>query len=171
MDVPENHPLRRLFRSLADRALTQSSLRDRDIHGYLTDLLLEFMFVGKLYKLRNDQGNRLEYLVDMLQMAEEAPRRQRKAHYKHVGDYSLFILGMFPESLSRGKRAISTRYYADTGRRSYWAASQLERDTSSTVVYRKLADQFDPCVTCLSWVRHYTSDPFFQYMFRQFGIG
>ncbi len=168
--IPEDHPARRFFRGLADRALTQSSLRDRDIHRYLSDLLIEFMAIESLYKIRDEAGARVEYLVDMMRLVAELPPRQRKAHYKHIGDYSLFVLGMFPESLSRGKRMIPLSYYADTGRRGYWAASELEADAACTVVYRKLADQFEPCVTSLQWVRQYTSDPFYQFMFRQFGI-
>ncbi len=168
--IPEDHPARRFFHGLADRALTQSSLRDRDIHRYLSDLLIEFMAIESLYKIRDEAGARVEYLVDMMRLVAELPPRQRKAHYKHIGDYSLFVLGMFPESLSRGKRMIPLSYYADTGRRGYWAASELEADAACTVVYRKLADQFEPCVTSLQWVRQYTSDPFYQFMFRQFGI-
>ncbi len=169
-EIPDNHPAKKFFRALADRALTQSSLADRDLHRYLSDLLLEFMAVESLYKIRDEDGARVEYLFDMLRLASDAPRTQKKVHYKHIGDYSLFILGMFPESLTRGKRAISPSYYADTGRRSYWAASELERDQASTVVYRKLADKFAPCVTSLNWVRQYTSDPFYTYMLRQFDI-
>jgi hypothetical protein len=44
-------------------------------------------------------------------------------------------------------------------------------DTSrSTVVYRKLFDQFEQCVMGLNWVKLYINDPFYQYMFREFDI-
>ncbi len=168
-EIPENHPAKRLFRNLTDRALTQTSLTDRDIHVYLSDLLLEFMSVDALYPSDPD-GKRIEYLVDMIQLAKGAPVRQRKRHFKHIGDFSLFILGMFPESLSRGRRSIPRSYYVDTGRRGYLMASHLESDSGSTRVYRKMADKFDPCVRSLNWVREYTSDPFYQYLLRQFHV-
>ena len=77
---------------------------------------------------------------------------------------------MFPESLTRRKGTLSHSYYADTGRRSYIAASQLEVDEGTTVVFRKLAAKFERCVLSLKWVRECTHDPFYQYMLRQYGI-
>ena len=166
-EIPQNHPVKKLFRNLTDRALTQTSLTDRDIHTYLSDLLLEFISVDSFY-LKDEQGRKMEYLVDLIQAAEAAPRRMRKRHFKHLGDFSLFVLGMFPESLNRGRRQLPRSYYMDTGRRGYLIASHLESNSDSTVVYRKMADKFDPCVRSLNWVKEYTSDPFFQYMLRQF---
>ena len=168
--IPENHPLRKLFRSLADRALEQSSLPDNDLLFYLTDLLIDFMHVENVYRLKDERERRLEYLVDMLEIASKAPRSKRKAQYKQIGDYTLFTLGMFPENLHRGKRILPHSYYADTGRQSYLVASQLERNVETTVVYRKLAEKYERCVLSLNWVREYTTDPFYQYVFRQFGI-
>lgn len=168
--VPQNHPLRRVFRSLTDRALTQSSLPDKDLLLYITDLLIDFMYIENLYRLQDKDGRRLEYLIDMLEVAGEAPSSRKKVHYKQIGDYALFVLGMFPENLSYGRRTIPQSYYADAGRRSYAVASELERDLEATVVYRKLAEKFERCVLSLHWVREYTTDPFYQYMLRQFKI-
>lgn len=168
--IPENHPVRHLFQKLADRALAQSSLPDLDLHFYLTDLLLDFMRVENLYRLTDEQGRPLLYLVDMFERAGSMSRRQKKACFKQIGDYTLFILGMFPESLSRGRRAIPESYYSEAGRRSYSVAAQLEGDAHATVVYRKLSHKFERCVLSLKWVREYTTDPFYQFMFRQFGL-
>lgn len=169
LELPENHPLKKLFRNLADRALTRSSLRDQDLLFYLTNLLTDFMDLENMYRFKDERGRRIEYLVDMLRKAEEVPRYQKKDCYKHIGDYSLFILGMFPESLSYGRRMSSQSYYADTGRHGYTVASQLELNRECTVVLKKLADKFERCVLSLNWVREYTTDPFYQYMLRQFG--
>jgi len=168
--LPENHPIKRLFRALAERGLLQADLRDRDILIYLGDLLVEFMFVENLYRMRDRSGTRLVYLLDMLRQAAESDMPDNKSYYKHIGDYSLFILGMYPESLTRGRRAISPSYYADTGRCSYQTAGELESHWWRTRVFRKLADEFERCVVSLNWVREYTSDPFYQHMLRQFDI-
>ena len=168
--IPENHPVKKLFRGVADRALTQSSLSDNDLLFYLTDLLINFMYMRNLYKLQDKSNKRLEYLVNMYQVAAEAPQSSKKAYYQQIGDHTLFMLGMFPESLTYGKRMLSHSYYADTGRRSYIAASELEPDTGATVVFKKLAEKYERCVLSLNWVREYTTDPFYQYMLRQFGI-
>ncbi|MBI4445861.1 MAG: hypothetical protein HY645_08110 [Acidobacteria bacterium] len=168
MDFSENHTI--FFRNLTGRALTQSSLSDKDLLLYLSDLLIDFMYIDHLYRLRDEKGRPLEYIVDMLMKAEAAVPHEKKSHYKQIGDYSLFLLGMFPESLSRGKRMIPQSYYADAGKRSYITASELEGDSYNTTVFRKLAEKFEGCVLSLHWVREYSHDPFYQYMFRQFGV-
>ena len=168
--IPKNHPLRKLFGGVADRALSQASLADQDLLLYLSDLLIHFIHVSNLYKLKDKEGKSLEYLVDMCEGVSEAPRSHKKVHYQQIGDHTLFMLGMFPESLTRGKRTLSHSYYVDTGRRSYLAASQLEVDQDATVVFRKLAEEYERCVVSLNWVREYTNDPFYQFMLRQYRI-
>lgn len=167
---PENHPVKKLFRTLTDRALIQSDLPDGDLLRYLTDLLVEFMCVENLYRIKDERGRRIEYLIDMLQEAEKVPRSIKKDYYRQIGDYSLFVLGMFPESLCHGKKCIPASYYADTGRRSYGVLSRLDWNNESHVVFRKLEEKFERCVLCLNWVSAYTRDPFYLYMFQQFGI-
>ncbi len=169
-NIPVQHPVRKLMSVVADRAVSQSSLPDQDVLGYLSDLLIQFIDVENLYKLKGQDGQSMEYLTDMFEGVSDAPRNHKKTQYQQIGDHTLFILGMFPESLTRGKRTLSHSYYADAGRRSYIAASHLEVDEEATVVFRKLADKYENCVLSLKWVREYTNDPFYQYMLRQYGI-
>ncbi len=169
-NIPSNHPVKKHFRTVADRALTQANIPDKDLLFYLSDLLTHFMYVDNLYKLKGENGECLAYLTDMIEVAVEAPRSRKKECYQQIGDHTLFILGMFPESLTYGRRTLSHSYYVDTGRRSYRVASELEPNTESTVVFRKLADKYERCVLSINWVREYTNDPFYQYMLRQFGM-
>ncbi|MDA2923933.1 hypothetical protein MYX65_04635 [Acidobacteria bacterium AH-259-L09] len=169
-ELPKRHPIKRFFRNLTDRALRESSLPDEDILIYLSDMLIDFISVDHLYRLKDGRGKDLRYWADMVRKVGEAPRSEKKCCYKHVGDYSLFILGMYPESLTRRRSALPRSYYVDTGRRCYIAASELEPDWHSTVIFRKLAEKYERCVLSLNWVREYTTDPFYQYMFRQFQI-
>ncbi len=168
--IPENKPIRKVFRSLADRAFDQTALSDGDLLTYLSNMLADFAHVDELYPLRDESGRRVKYLIDMQALPEGTSPRQRKTRHQYIGDYSLFILGMFPESLSYGRVSIPASYYSDTGRRSYLVASELEKKSEQTVVFRKLADKFEHCVVSLNWVREYIRDPFYQYMLRQFGI-
>lgn len=168
-EIPENHPIKRIFRTFAERGLAQSSVRDPDLLFYLTNLLLEFVWIENLFGKDSD-GKRLESLIDLLVQADKAEPAGKPARYKHLGDYSLFMLGMFPEYLERSRRALSPSWYEDTGRIGYRIAGELERDLWRTQVFRKLAARFNTCVTTLRWVREYSSDPFYQFMFREFGI-
>ncbi len=168
--LPENHPIRQFFRILTERALIQTKFRDDDILFYLANLLVDFVFVENLYRPGREVQQRGEYLIDMLQRAGETEMPEKKAHYKHVGDFSLFMLGMFPEYIARRRNALSANYYSDFGRIGYKAAADLESDSWRIGTFRKLAGEFESCVTSLHWVREYTTDPFYQYMFRQFNI-
>ncbi len=169
-DIPEDHPLRQLFRSLTERSFIQLRLRDNDLLFYLARLLVEFTFVDNLYRITGGSERQGEYLIDMLQQANETEMPEKKTCYKHVGDFSLFMLGMFPEYIARRKSALSASYYSDFGRIGYKAAGQLESDVRRIDTYRKLADEFEPCVKSLRRVREYTTDPFYQYMLRRFNI-
>lgn len=169
-DIPDNHPIKQLFRTLTERGLSQTELRDKDLLFYLANLLVDFLFVENVYRIRDADDRRLEYLVDMLQHATETEMPVKKTYYKHIGDYSLFTLGMFPESLERPRRTVSATYYTDAGRIGYQTAGELESNLWATQVFRKLAGEFDRCVVSLNWVREYTSDPFYQYMFREFDV-
>lgn len=170
-DIPSYHPIRILFRQLTERGMGQSNLHDRDTIHYVTNLLTDFVHVENMYRIKDESGRRLEYVFEILaQASSEMSPTVRRDYYKHLGDLTLFNLGLFPESLTYGHRTVSPVYYAETGRRSYTIVAEMDSSSRSTVVYRKLSDQFERCVVGLNWVKHYINDPFYQYMFREFDI-
>jgi hypothetical protein len=169
-DIPENHPLRALFQQLTERGMGQLNLRDPETIRYITNLLTEFVQIDNMYRFRDEAGRRAQYLFDMVaQASNDMSPSVRRDYYKHLGDLTLFNLGLFPESLTYGHRTVSPDYYAETGRRSYTIVAQMDC-SSGTRVYRKLSEQFEQCVVGLNWVKLYINDPFYQYMFRQFDI-
>ena len=168
--IPENHPIKQLFRSLTERGSLQVQLRDSDVLYYLANLMVDFMFVENMYRIRDAENRRVEHLVDMLKQAVERDMPVKKEFYKHVGDFSLFTLGIFPESIEKPRRVSSKSFYNDAGRIGYMMAGELESSSPHMVVFRKLADEFERCVLSLNWVREYATDPFYQYMLRDFGV-
>jgi hypothetical protein len=171
-DIPEDHPIRQLFLELTERGMSQLHLHDRDTIEYITNLLTEFVQTDNMYRIRDDGGRRVEYLFDMLaQASRQMSPDQRREYYRHVGDLTLFNLGLFPESLMYGRRTVSPDYYAETGRRSYTMVAELNASSfRAPTIYRKLSAQFEQCVVGLNWVKVYINDPFYQYMFREFDI-
>jgi len=171
-DIPEDHPIRQLFLQLTERGMGQLNLHDRDTIQYITNMLTEFVQVGNMYRITDEAGRSVEYLFDMLtQAAGEMSPTRRREYYRHVGDLTLFNLGLFPENLTYGRRTISPDYYAETGRRSYTIVAEMDSHSPRcTTVYRKLSEQFEQCVVGLNWVKLYINDPFYQYMFREFEI-
>jgi len=150
--------------------MVQRPYRDRQMVQYLADLLTEFMHRDNINRITSNSGKPLHYLFDMLaQSSSQMLPQVRRAHFKHVGDLALFHLGLFPEHLTYGRRLMSPAYYAAQGRRSFLIAAESEYD-QETIVLRKLSDHFEDCVAGLNWVKAYTQDPFFRYMFREFEV-
>jgi len=171
-DIPNSHPIHALFKELTKRGMSRLQLHDPETIQYLTNLLTEFVQVENMCRIRDESGRRTQYLFEMLsQASQEMSPERRRDYYKHVGDLTLFNLGLFPESLSYGHRTVSADYYAETGRRSYTIVAEMDScSLRATTVYRKLSAQFEQCVVGLNWVKVYIQDPFYQYMFREFHI-
>ena len=169
-DIADNHPIRALFQQLTERGMGQLNLHDPETIQYITNLLTEFVQIENMHRVTDEAGQRGRYLLDMLtQASNEMSPTLRRDYYKHLGDVTLFNLGLFPESLTYGHRTVSPDYYAETGRRSYTIVAEMDA-SSRTLIYRKLSEQFQQCVVGLNWVKLYINDPFYQYMFRQFDI-
>ena len=141
-EISENHPLRLLFRGLTQRNLIgKLGIADIEVVRYVSDLLVRFVHVDSLYKIRDARGKRLEDVGEML--LESSPilgsaslNREREIR-KHIGDYTMFFTGMFPESL---RRLSSSEY--DSG--EYRESAQF---------FRRLSDYFDYCVVGLNFVK------------------
>ena len=165
--VPADHPIRKMFRSLTEMSFEQVDLRDRDLMGYVADLLVDFVHIDNLYRLRNERGHRLEHLVDMLlEMPDQGPADEREKR-KHIGDYALFIVGLYPESLTRRRRAVSPEYYIAQGKEAYLVVAEMDRAKPTETLFRKLSEHFEYCVTALNLEKTVLQDPFYQYLLRQ----
>lgn len=156
-DVPESHPLHRLFRGLTEHAfLAELGIGDPKLVGYVAGLLARFVPAENVFRLRDDQGRRLSEVTAMLAQAESAvdPERRGECH-RHVGDFTLFWTGVYPESLSALQSTISADHlidYQERGKRSYYLASTYS-DEEVAPVLRRLSDQFELCAFGLSRVR------------------
>jgi len=162
-DIPKRHPLSRLFTALTERSFYEYiGLCDPDITLYISDLLLEFIHIDNLYKLRDSRGKKLEKVGEMLAESDQASRarsleREREVR-KHIGDYTLFFTGMFPESLKKRAGVMwidHFREYIRVGKESYWIVSQFDCSEYRREVplFRKLAQNFDVCVVGLNFVK------------------
>ena len=168
--IPRDHPIHAVFRQLTERGMGQLNLRDADTIQYVTNLLTDFIHIENMHRVKDESGRRLEYICDILNQASPAMSSEtRREYYRHLGDMTLFNLGLFPESLTYGRRTVSPVYYAAQGRRSYTIVAEMEKP-EATVVFRKLSEQFEQCVVGLNWVKLYINDPFYQYMFREFQV-
>ena len=165
--IPENHPLRHLFRNLTEASFEQVGHTDPELTVYVTGLLVDFTHMDNLYRVRDAKGRRLEYLVDFQLESQRGDKAHARDTQKHLGDYALFIVGMFPESLQRRRRPISPDYYVAQGKQAYATVSTMDGLRPTAALFRKLADQFETCVCALNIEKDWLRDEFYQYIMRQ----
>ena len=165
--IPEGHPLRHLFRSLTEASFAQVGLPDPELMTYVTGLLVDFTHTDNLYCLRDAKGQRLEYLFDMQLESQRGDAAQARKTQKHLGDYALFTVGMFPESIQRRRRAVSPGYYVAQGKQAYTTVSEMDAPQPSAALFRKLAACFETCVRALNVEKEFLRDAFYQYLMRQ----
>ena len=165
--IPEGHPLRRLLRYLTETSFEQVGNTDPELMVYVTGLLVDFSHVDNLYRIRDAKGRRLEYLIDLQLESQRGDRAHARATQKHLGDYALFIVGMFPESLQRRRRPVTPSYYVAQGKQAYSAVSAMDSPRPSAALFRKLAANFETCVRALHVEKAFLQDDFYQYLTRQ----
>ncbi|MBI4641990.1 MAG: hypothetical protein HY731_14970 [Candidatus Tectomicrobia bacterium] len=166
--IPLDHPLRDFLRKLTTMSFKSIRFHDQEIMFYVADLLADFAHIDNLYKLRDVQGRRLEYLVDMLLEASARSSSEEREARKHIGDYCLFIVGLFPESFGRrGRKSVSPEYYIEQGKESYLMVSEFDQLNPTASFFRKLSSHFEICVNALNIEKDYLYDPFYQYLMRQ----
>jgi hypothetical protein len=156
--IPESHPLHRLFRGLTEYAfMKELGIGDPPLVGYVAELLAGFVPSAAVWRLRDQKGRPLTAVTAMIAEAEAADdtARRRECH-RHVGDYTLFWTGVYPEALAklRGKGSPDALIsYQEQGKRSYYLASTLSAGSSQGSILRRLSDQFELCAFGLSCVR------------------
>jgi hypothetical protein len=157
--ISSNHPLWRLFAGLVAKELPA----DGEVASYIANLLIDFVDADQLYRIRNSRGKRLEEVGEMLVESKpvlDAPSFEREREVrKHIGDYTLFLTGMFPEYVARlprrGLRLDSMIDYVKAGKESYRIVGAFDQFEYRRVapLFRRLADDFEYCVYGLNRVK------------------
>jgi hypothetical protein len=155
--IPESHPLHRMFRGITEHTFqSELGIADPRLVGYVANLLACFVPTQTIWKLRDGQGRRLHEVTAMVAEAETAADsdRRRQCH-RHVGDFTLFWTGVYPEALAKLQASGSCDHLINfqlQGKRSYYLASTLEEGDEAPIL-RRLSDQFELCAFGLSRVR------------------
>jgi hypothetical protein len=166
MMVPESHPLHKFFIELVGRQYAeQIGIRDPQIVAYVAHLLAEFCDVEELFKIRDGAGRRLSDVGQMLMESDPvfgpAPSFDRERQVrKHIGDYTLFFAGMFPESINhfrlRRHRLESFVDWVKAGKESYHIVSKFDvfEYTKVAPLFASLSRNFEQCVYGLNLVKN-----------------
>jgi hypothetical protein len=81
-----------------------------------------------------------------------------RALRKHIGDYALFVAGMYPEAMARRAAAppsAQPRRTDQAGKESYFIVSQfnLFEYEQEAPLFARLSDRFERCILGLTLVR------------------
>ncbi len=159
--MPKDHALHRWFAGLVEASFqTEIGIADPSVLDYLTDLLTDFIHVERINMLAD--GRSVDEIAEVLSAAEigmpAAESQRRREYHRHIGDFTLFWTGVYPENLRLMQRRSAKDDlidYLDQGKRSYLIASRLSVADAEppASVLEQLSDQFEYCVYGLGLVR------------------
>lgn len=164
---PENHTdqslLRHLFGALVERTFLQTlGVHEPGVTDYLTDVLTDFAHFKQVYKVKDLEGRPLHEVADMLVQADvrlqaSSFNREREVH-KHIGDFTLFWAGVYPESLAQMQAQARKDYlldYVKQGKNSYAIAASFDYGDyrPQAPILKKLSEEFELCLYGLNIVR------------------
>jgi len=163
--IPESSPLQRFFQEVVERNYGGVGVRNSEVHAYVANLLAEFCDAETLFKIRNAEGRCLGDLGEMLLESDPvygpAPSFDRERQVrKHIGDYSLFFTGMFPEGLNHHRlrhcRTEGLLDFVKAGKESYYIVSKFEHFEYAKVapLFRKMSQEFENLVYGLNQVKN-----------------
>ena len=136
------------FYVLVRQVFLRAGINDRPVADYVAEVLAEFARSERSRCLLPGQAQGLDYFFELmaaLQTADEHTGFQLRAH---IGNYSLFLSGVFPERIRvRAERRgfPDLRYYIALGQAHFRAASdhRLAHRYQLAGIFDTLSERFD----------------------------
>lgn len=134
------------FYVLARHVLRQAGISGRKLCDYVASLLETFSRISHLAIPHGAEEGGRQYLSDMLLALTKATPEQTFLLRAHVGNYSLFLSGIFHENTKRRtlRGGPDLKFYEQIGRTNYQlvASHATARRCELNDVYEELADRF-----------------------------
>ena len=144
-----------IFYVLVRQALLEGGIDDENTSDYVASMLVSFGRARRAYRISDEDNSEFHYLTDMIAELPSADGRQRFLLRVHMGDFALWISGLFPDYLearTRRKGAPPISYFEELGATGYRGASEsLEAgELGIDAVLRDVANQFGAVRTALN---------------------
>lgn len=159
-EIEATHPLRRMFAGMVENALmAEVGICAPDVTDYVSDVLVEFVHVDRIFRLRDINGETIREISRMqaeTYLRDETGAARTRLIHKYIGDFTLFWAGVYPESLRPRHQGVDRLHeYLLEGKRAYGIAGELTRTTDRppASVLQQMSEQFEYCVHGLHLVR------------------
>jgi hypothetical protein len=158
--------LRRFFAGLTEQTFqAQLGVADPRLIDYLSEMLIRFVRFDAVYRVRRLSGKPATEIGEMLLEADQRIGEARREVHRHIGDFALFWVGLFPEALRRRtSKGHLDRFgdYCVHGKRAYFIASTIETGSeqgATNELLERLSQSFEMCAYGLrevrrEWERH-----------------
>ena len=135
------------FYILVRHVFRRSDIRDRAVADYVAEVLTEFARAERGRCVVPGQPNPLDYFFEMLAALQTADERTSFFIRVHMGNYSLFLSGVFPDRIrfrTERRGFPDLNYYEALGRTQFHAASghRLAQRYDVAKIFDTLAERF-----------------------------
>lgn len=136
------------FYVMVRAVLRPAGIEDRIVADYVAELLTEFSETERSRCVIHGRDQPLEYFFEMLAALQKADDRTRFCIRAYIGNYSLFLSGLFSERIRRRaerKGFPDISYYRDLGQSSFRIASdhRLAERYELASIFDTLSSQFE----------------------------
>jgi hypothetical protein len=150
----------RFFSGLAEYTFqTRLGVVDPQLVEYVSDMLTRFVRNDHMFRVRDKKGRPLVQVTEMMLEAQQRMGDARRDIHRHIGDFTLFWTGLYPESVEKKKGTGSLDHlidYCEQGKRAYWIASTIDTEDGnrpSAEVLGRLSSRFELCAYGLREIR------------------
>ncbi len=156
---PSRSTLERYFSGISEYVFfTHLGVADANLVDYISRLLVEFTRTDSIYRVRRIDGSRATEVVAMAVEAEKRIGEARREVHRHIGDYTLFWTGVFPEAFRATEgndKSDQFVAFCAHGKRSYKIASRIESESAqaSSDLLERLSQNFELCAYGLREIR------------------
>ena len=151
--------LDRFFRGLTEHAFHgRLGIVDPPLVDYVAELLVRFIRHDQLRVLPGSEPVACDAVSHMLAIVQHEPPEVAREEYRHIGDYTLFWSGVYPEALRRFQHPLQPDHlldYREAGKQAYRLAAALEpkEAVETRHVLALLSEEYDSCIVGLGEVR------------------
>lgn len=157
---PAQTALQRYFSGIAESVFeSQLGVADVSLVDYVSDLLQRFIRLDAVHWARDLTGRPITEVAEMLMEANARLGSAKREMHRHIGDFTLFWAGVYPEALRERQAASKLDHFLDycvQGKRAYHIASQIDpidQEDPPGDILGRLSENFEMCAYGLREIR------------------